>query len=163
MSKRRKYRYQAVLLITCAKLPGKEWRVRGTWKKHQREYLKSPPEAYDGLHYQMRRIGIDWFTAKTVKAPLSEERKTAISEGMRRSRVWNRGLKTGKRANFKPPNVKEWMIVTDAGTLTVRNLTEWIRKNGLNYGLLKMRIRRGNWPYKPPGASINILRISKWS
>lgn len=162
MVKRRKYRYEPVLIITCAKIPGKKWYVRGSWKKHQKEYLKSPPEFHDGLHYQMRRIGIDWFTAHPLRKSNSAEHNTAISEGMRRGKVWNRGLKTGKRENFKPPNVKEWMIVTTNGIQSVKNLKDWLRRNNLPYDLIKMRIKRsGPWPFI--SQSINILRIQKWS
>lgn len=146
------------MLITCAKLPGKEWRVRGEWKEHLQKYLKSTED----LHYWMRKIGVDWFTAKPLQEPHTEEHKTAISEGMRRGRVWNRGLKLGPRKDFKPPNVKEWMIITSSGMHTVKNLKGWLRRNNLPYDVIKMRIRKqGPWPYQTP--TINILKIQKWS
>lgn len=148
-----------VLLIKCRKLPGKEWRILGPWEVHLRDYLKSPREAYDGLHHMMRQVGVDWFEVHNVGKPLPPEVKEKISKTMKGRSKPPTGIQY-----YTKPNIKEWMVVTNAGTFTITNLAEWIRKHNLSRDAIKTRIKRNRWPYTPSDRPhLNILRITKWS
>lgn len=152
----RKYRYRPVLRVTCTHpRHQREWKVRGTWEEHCRTYLRSPAEAYGGLHKAMRQLGIDWFQAhQSQRPPHTAERRRNISKAMKASRVWNRGTK--QKQIYPRPNTAQWLIVTIAGQQTITNLDGFCRQHGLSRHAIRSRIKRNSWPY------LNILRITKW-
>jgi hypothetical protein len=149
----------STIIVKCKKMD-KQWKVKGPWESHERYYLKSPPEAFDGLHAAMRKIGIDWFTWEHARSPQHTQNISKALKGRRPIRP----RKRWKRSSYNKPNTKEWMIVTTNGTYSVTNLKDWVRRNGLSLDAIRTRIKRNRWPYTPPQyPQINILRISKWS
>lgn len=150
----------STIIVKCKKMD-KQWKVKGPWESHERYYLKSPPEAFDGLHAAMRKIGIDWFTWDYARNPEISKKIAKALKGKRPIRPRKRWKRTD---TYNKPNTGEWMVVTNTGTHTIKNLRDWTRRNGISIDAIRTRIKRNRWPYRPPKHyGINILRISKWS